>query len=208
MSGFEKIARLNLCRFSRKGLVGLYASPNPRQRLSPLETATVQECTDTVSDTVSAKPERAVKNSGELDWINLGFTGEFVNLLALHRTFQVAARRPCQLRTVSGCARRIGTEIITLLSRAAASGARCVKNHLPPNTRLRQAARGIHREKFRTTTHMIHGCPRPCRFRNWRIRPKENFNGESRRSSKQNFQSGRFHCGSSKQRIRIAELVN
>ena len=93
----EKFARLNLCRFSREEQFGLHASPNPRQRLSPLETAIVSNPAGTVSRTVSIDSVGVVKNSGELAQIVIDFIGDFAIFLALHRTFQVAARElpPC-----------------------------------------------------------------------------------------------------------------
>src|ERR1017187_7568491 len=93
MTMTEKIARLTLCRFSRESLFGLNASPNPRQRLSPLETAIAQKRSGTVSESASERHGGAVKNSGELGQIVIDFTGDFAILLALHRTFQVAERQ-------------------------------------------------------------------------------------------------------------------
>src|ERR1017187_5490704 len=93
MTMTEKIARLTLCRFSRESLFGLNASPNPRQRLSPLETAIAQKRSGTVSESASERDGGVVKNSGELKQIVIDFTGDFAILLALHRTFQVAERR-------------------------------------------------------------------------------------------------------------------
>jgi hypothetical protein len=94
MTPAEKIARLTLCRFSRESCFGFCASPNPRRRLSPLESAIIQKRTGTVSETVSAEGGGAVENSGELNQIVVDFTGDFAILLALHRTLQVAAQRP------------------------------------------------------------------------------------------------------------------
>jgi hypothetical protein len=88
----EKIARLNFCQFSRESSFGLCASPNPRQRLSPLETAILKKRTGTVSQTVSERGGGAVKNSGGLKQIVIDFTGDFAILLASERMFQVAAR--------------------------------------------------------------------------------------------------------------------
>src|ERR1019366_1012686 len=88
----EKIARLNFCQFSRESSFGLCASPNPRQRLSPLETAILKKRTGTVSQTVSERGGGAVKNSGGVKQIFFDFTGDFAILLASERMFQVAAR--------------------------------------------------------------------------------------------------------------------
>jgi hypothetical protein len=56
---------------------GLYASPNPRQRLSPLESAIVPTLGRTVSEFVSEKGGGVVKNSGELKRIVIDFIGDF-----------------------------------------------------------------------------------------------------------------------------------
>ena len=109
MTVTEKIARLTLCRFSREIKFGLHASPNPRQRLSPLETAIAQKHTGTVSESASERHGGVVKNSGELGQIVIDFTGDFAILLALHRTFHVAAR---ELRRAPAMADRKGRQII------------------------------------------------------------------------------------------------
>jgi hypothetical protein len=55
----------------------------------------------TVSETVSESGGGAMKNCGGLKQIIIDFTEEFATLLALHRTFHVAARRPYQPKSLS-----------------------------------------------------------------------------------------------------------
>jgi hypothetical protein len=67
---------------------GLCASPNPRQRSSPLETASIgQNRTGTVSEIVSQRGGGVVKNSGELNQIVIDFIGVFAIFVVSDRTF-------------------------------------------------------------------------------------------------------------------------
>jgi len=59
---------------------GLCASPNPRQRLSPLETAIGQSRAGTVSEIVSQMGGGVMKNSDGLKQIVLDFIGDFAIL--------------------------------------------------------------------------------------------------------------------------------
>jgi hypothetical protein len=62
----EETVRVNFCQFTRSLIFGLHASPNPRQRLSPLESAMNLRATDTVSEIVSKNSGGVMENSGEL----------------------------------------------------------------------------------------------------------------------------------------------
>ena len=141
-----KIQAAEFIRIQPLGLNLGFTPAQTRAKGRDLWKPVLKKLTDTVSQTVSERGERAVENSGGLKWIIIGFTGVFASLLRLNRTGNVAARlRPPKQGGTGRAA--------TSLSPSAASGDRilsCAKDRPYPRCPLRGQ-----KESQRDSIHQI-----------------------------------------------------